>query len=165
MLLLLRQRHVVQADLTLVLLAMTGARCVIHETVVSDLGQVLSLLFSHLAASRLTNSMNVLLLIVVHVRMVARLVRNLRLACAASLLDRAVLSIEVVLELDRLRHALLEVRRAATYVGVAISSASCERRVSVYSGADRSISHHLTTGICVFRVQASANAALEHLIP
>ena len=91
----------------------------------SNLGQVLRLLFSHLATSGL-NIMNVLLLIVVHVRMVARLVRNLRLTRASSLLDRAVLSIKVVLELNRLRHALFKVGRAAAHVRVAISCASRE---------------------------------------
>ena len=71
-LLLLINRHVVQANLALVLLRMARARSIIHEATVGDLRQVLRLLLGHLTTASLTGSMHVLLLIVVHVGVVAR---------------------------------------------------------------------------------------------
>jgi hypothetical protein len=66
-LLLLGQGHVVEADLALVLFTMTGIRSVVHETIVRHLRKVLRLLLRHFAATSLTDCMDVLLLIVVHI--------------------------------------------------------------------------------------------------
>lgn len=60
---------------------------------------------------------------------------------------------------------MLQIGRATTYVRVTIAGAARKGRVGVHSTADRSISHHLASGISILRVEATANAALEHLVP
>lgn len=142
-------------------------RGVVHEAIMSDLGQVLRLLLGNFTTRSLASILQVLCrLIVVHVGMVARLALHLGLTGAASLLlNGAVLAVEVVLELDGLRHILLEIAGAASNIRIAICGASArERGMGVYAGADRSISHHLAASICVFSIEASTDAALEHLI-
>ena len=68
LLLLLRYRHVIQADLTLMLLAaLASTRRIIHETVSRDLRQVLGFLLGDLTAARLINGMNARLMIIIHV--------------------------------------------------------------------------------------------------